>query len=436
MERQHITIIGGGIAGLTTAIALKRIGRSVTVFEAAPTIRPIGSGISLAPNALSAFGALGLSEALQERGHMLRTFHILDHRGRTLTRTSVPEEVGPGILCIHRADLHAFLMEQLEPGDVRLGRRTVDVHQDAHRVIVTFADGTQHRTPLLIAADGVRSVVRGRLIPGVSPRHAGYVAWRGEVEAPVGMAGTASETWGPKGRFGIVPLGRGRVYWFATTNAAADDHRLAQYRVTDLQRHFAGYHPAVRDVLARATDGTLIHGPIQDLPAMAHFAHGRVLFIGDAAHATTPNMGQGACQAIEDAVVLAHALRTTPDAAAAFRAFEQERMPRTEWVVRNSRSIGAVGQWAHPLAIALRNRLIRQLPPSFGQSRSARINDVRFEPLPATPPRCTDARHTSPDRADGKPGNDVAHAAPSGSPVPPHARAAGPEHGDIHHYAS
>ena len=98
--------------------------------------------------------------------------------------------------------------------------------------------------------------------------------------------------------------------------------------------------------------------------------------------------------------------------------------------------MGVVGQWAHPLAIALRNRLIRQLPPSFGQRRSARINDVRFEPLPATLTHGTDARHTSPDRADGKPGNDVAHVASSGSPAPPPAQAAGPEHGDIHHYAS
>lgn len=207
------------------------------------------------------------------------------------------------------------------------------------------------------------------------------------------MAGIGSETWGPKGRFGIVPLGRDRLYWFATTNAVANDHRLAQYRTADLQVHFAGYHPAVRDVLARATDDSLIHGPIHDLPTMAHFAHGRVLFIGDAAHATTPNLGQGACQAIEDAVVLAHALRTAPDAATAFHAFEQERMPRTEWVVRNSRRVGAVGQWKNPLAIALRNFLIRQVPPSAGQRRFALANDVRFGPLPAATPRASILQH-------------------------------------------
>lgn len=173
MEKQHITIIGGGIAGLTTAIALKRIGRSVTVFESAPTLRPVGSGISLGPNALSAFKALGLEEALQERGRLVRTFHILDHKGRILTRTSVPSEVGPGVLSIHRADLHAFLMEQLDPEEVCVGHRTIDVRQDAEGVTVSFADGTQHRTPLLIAADGVRSVVRSRVIPEVHPRYAG-----------------------------------------------------------------------------------------------------------------------------------------------------------------------------------------------------------------------------------------------------------------------
>jgi len=382
MEKQHITIIGGGIAGLTTAIALKRIGHTVSVFEAAPHLRPVGAGISLGPNAINAFAALDLKQALLGRGRLVRTLHILDHRGGILTRTQVPSDLGPGVLCIHRADLHAFLLEQLDPKELHTDRRVASLVQDHEGVTVRFTDGGEHHAALLIAADGIRSAVRRCVLPRVQPRYAGYAAWRGVVHLP-GMGDIASETWGPRGRFGIVPLADDHVYWFATSNALENDARFAAFRIADLQRHFAGYHTTVRQVLAHASDEHLIQGGIHDLPPLEHFAHGRVLLIGDAAHATTPNMGQGACQAIEDAVLLAHYLHNTPDATTAFRAFEQDRMPRTSWVVRNSRTIGGVGQWQHPLAIALRNALIRRVPPRIGQRRFDLANNVRFPHIPA-----------------------------------------------------
>jgi 2-polyprenyl-6-methoxyphenol hydroxylase-like FAD-dependent oxidoreductase len=378
------TILGGGIAGLTTAIALRRIGITATVFEAAPELHPVGAGLGMGGNAIHAFEALGLRDALIARGRLLHAFSIRDARGRVISRTASSRGKGPDHFTIHRAELHAFLLSQLGADTPILGKRAERITRHEDRITVHFADGTEHAADQVIVADGIGSRIRRSLVPWSAPRYAGYTCWRGVVHAADMPLDEATETWGAQGRFGIVPLSNDRIYWFATIAGAPRDPRLRAFRVADLRDHFAGYHDLVCRVLSRATDESLIHGDIHDLDPIPHYAHGRVLLIGDAAHATTPNLGQGACQAIEDAVVLAHALREHADAEQAFKAFEQARVARTHWITRTSRRIGDVAEWRHPLLITLRNGLFRMMPPAVNERQMQKVVNVQFEPLPGS----------------------------------------------------
>jgi len=381
MDQRHFTIIGGGIAGLSTAIALERSGLCATVFEAASEMRPVGAGLGLAANAIKAFEALGLKRELLSAGHALNGLAILDPKGRTITTTEGLGGPGTEQCTIHRADLHALLLNALRTTPVHLGKRVVSVTQDGTKATVQFDDSTVHSAEHLIVADGVRSAARSSILPHVKPRYAGYTCWRGVIHAPDLRLHRATETWGPQGRFGIVPLSNERIYWFATVNSDERNERYRAYRIRDLVRHFAGYHEPIAGILARTTDAELLWNDIHDLEPLDRFAFGRILLIGDAAHATTPNMGQGACQAIEDAVVLAAVLRDEPDVTKAFRHFEHARRTRTKWITETSWRLGRVAQWEHPLATRSRNALFRMLPDAINKAQLKRITDVRFEGL-------------------------------------------------------
>ena len=382
---KSITILGGGIAGLTTAIALRRIGIASTVFEAAPEIRPVGAGLGLGANAIQAFKALGLRDELVARGRALNALSILDARGKVISRTQSASSTGNDTYAIHRAELQDLLLSHLAPGTLQLGKRAERITTKDDHVVVHFSDGTERPTGHVIAADGIGSMIRRSLVPGAEPRYAGYTCWRGVVDAPDLPLHEAVEIWGTRGRIGVVPLTHDRIYWFATITGPPKDAHLASYTVKDLQAHFGNYHDPVRSVLSRATDAGLIHGDIHDLDPLPHYAFGRVLLIGDAAHGTTPNLGQGACQAIEDAVVLAHMVQAHSDPQQAFVAFERARMERTRWITRTSRRIGVVAEWKNPVLTMLRDTLFRLMPPSVNQRQMNKVLNVRLEALPEIP---------------------------------------------------
>ena len=370
------TIIGGGIAGLTTAIALRQIGIRATVYEAAPEVRPLGAGLVLAANAIRAFQRLGIADKIVQKGRQLDAFSILDERGHIVTRTdsrAISQRYGINNFAIHRADLHKVLLAQLDPTQVITGKRSVGVDQQPNGVLVYFDDGTTHYTDYLLVADGIHSAVRRQLVPGSAPRYAGYTCWRSVVHWPGNTLHEATETWGTRGRMGVVPLANDQVYWFACVNAAAYDRQMRDVTVADLVARFGRYHAPLPELLARTpADGLLWHD-IVDLKPLPRYAFWRTLLLGDAAHATTPNMGQGACQAIEDAIVLADELVKNAPPEDAFAAFERRRLHRTHYVTNTSWRIGQMAQTSNPLLATLRNGLLRCLPP--------RLNDQQLETL-------------------------------------------------------
>ncbi|NVO84124.1 FAD-dependent monooxygenase [Hymenobacter terrestris] len=385
-------VIGAGIGGLATAHVLLQRGHAVRVYEAAPALHATGAGLVLGANTLQALGTIGLAGAVAALGEPVAGLTLLDERGRVLLDVDASRlaarRFGPHrSVALSHADLQLLLLRQLPPGVVRPGRAlthftTTTTGPDC-RVTAHFQTGEPDTAAVLVGADGLHSRVRRQLFPHLSaPRYAGYTCWRAVVEASdlrlPAATGRFRETWGRAGRFGYVPLGDGRVYWFATRNAPPADARLARYTPPDLLALFGHYHAPVPDLLRRTRPDQLIWHDTVDLPPLPRFAQGLVLLLGDAAHATTPNLGQGAGQAIEDAVVLGQCLGPETRPEAAFREFERRRGSRTRRIVRASRWVGAVAQWQHPLLAATRDVALRHLPAFVTNWQTHFIYQTRY----------------------------------------------------------
>jgi 2-polyprenyl-6-methoxyphenol hydroxylase-like FAD-dependent oxidoreductase len=352
-------IIGGGIAGLASALALTRHGWQVEVFERAPEFTEVGAGLSLWPNALRALDALGVGEGVRGRAMLEGQAGIRDAAGRWLSRTDTADlerRYGP-VAMIHRADLLAVLRAAVPEEALRPGITVSGVRPDG---TVTHSGG-QSRADLVVGADGLSSVTRQSVWPEApAPRYAGYTAWR--VVTPPVEVGEASESWGRGERFGYAPLPDGRVYCYATANApeGAPGGGLA-----GLRERFGGWHDPIPALLDAAAPDAVLHHDLYDLPPLKTYTAGNVVLAGDAAHAMTPNLGQGACQALEDAVVLGAIMAS----GAGLDAYDQQRRRRTQMIARRSRRVGAAAQWASPAAVTVRNTALRLLPPaSFARS--------------------------------------------------------------------
>ena len=219
-------IVGGGIGGLCAAGSLQRVGIDVRVYEVAPALKPVGAGIMMAPNAMRVFENLGIADAVKACGVSLKRLVVSDQRGRVLQTMDgqvIERKFGNPITAIHRADLHRILLERLEGDVVRLGRRCVACHQTAERVVAAFEDGSEESGDFLVGADGLRSVVRQALFPSARLRYAGQTCWRGVLmtSLPDGSFDTSTERWGCGLRVGFLPIGGGKVYWYATANRDA-----------------------------------------------------------------------------------------------------------------------------------------------------------------------------------------------------------------------
>lgn len=376
MKHLTMSIIGGGIAGLCTALALQNRGIRAEVFEASPKLEPVGAGLGLGANAMLAFKELGIYDDVVQIGKSLPSFTLYDHLGKRISHTQFDPNDTIGSFTIHRANLHELLLSRLDPAQIHLGKRVVKYQAEDFSVSLTFDDGSTHITNYLIVADGIHSAVRQTLLPASVPRYSGYTCWRAVIDNTSLKISQSSETWGSKGRIGLVPLPDNLLYWFICINAKKGD--LKHYGVKELSSRFDQYHAPIPQVLAATDDHQLIHNDIIDLKPLSQFAFGRTVLIGDAAHATTPNMGQGACQAIEDAVVLGQCVEKITDTEEAFRLFEKRRLGRTRWIVDTSWRLGKAAQLENGLLIGLRNAALRSLPPSVNNRQLDKIKTVDF----------------------------------------------------------
>ena len=379
--KKEIAIIGGGIAGLTTSIALNKIGIETVVFEAASHIRSVGAGLGLGVNALTAFDKLDLKEEVIQAGKILSSFSIYDTNGRIITKTEsekLNDKYGAGIFAVHRAELYQLLLSKIKSGSVHTNKRAIDIEQKEDSVTVKFQDGSRYETEYIIAADGISSPIRKKLLYNTAPRYAGYTCWRSVIDNTKLNITESSETWGTNGRFGIVPLAKNKIYWFASLNAKQNDKKFKNYRVKDILNHFEKYHEPIPAILKETEDKNLLWNDIMDLKPIDQYAFNNILLIGDAAHATTPNLGQGACQAIEDAVVISKELSKNNDVNKAFKDFEKKRLERTHYVTKTSWSIGKIAQQENKFLSQLRNFAFRFMPSSVNEKRMRKLYEVAF----------------------------------------------------------
>jgi len=356
-HRLRAIVVGAGIGGLSAAIALRRGGHDVMVLERAPRLDPVGAGITLFANAMDALGRLGVAEAVAAAGAPARHSAILTSDGRELS--TLPVELLDGMVAVHRGDLQAALLQAA--GEVRLGVEVTDIDQSGDGVVVKAADGSEERGDLLVGADGLWSRIRGSVI-SAAPRYGGYAAWRGV--SPVAIeTGHLSESWGIGERFGLVDIGS-QTYWFATANTPEGETDDPSERKAELVRRFSGWHAPIATVLDATPETTILRNDVYFLDPLPDWSAGRIVLLGDAAHATTPGVGQGAAQAIEDAVVLADELARHEEPADALAGYESVRRPRAELALKLSRRVDRVAQLANPLGRGVRNFIVRRTPPS------------------------------------------------------------------------
>lgn len=378
-------ISGGGICGLTMAIVLEQQGHQVEVFEAATEIKAIGAGLVLSTNAVKALSHIGIDQAVLAKANLLDNFDIALANGERLFETDAlaigSKYNSVGNATIHRAELHIVLLDLLKDRiTFHTGKRAQKAIQDREGVTLTFEDGTSVGGDFLIACDGINSPIRQHLLPKSQPRYAGYTCWRAVVQYDGQFdSKNATETWGRHGRFGVVPLTDNRIYWFACLNATiAKDPKMKAYQVIDLKACFKDYHHPIPQLLDLTADKDLLWNDIEDIKPIQQFAFDRILLAGDAAHATTPNMGQGACQAIEDAAVLLSCLKEHESTIAAFHAFEKRRITRTTKIVNDSWTFGKLAQMTNPFFIAIRNFVLKMTPKSVNEKQMNFLFNVEF----------------------------------------------------------
>ncbi|HYP98327.1 MAG TPA: FAD-dependent monooxygenase [Polyangiaceae bacterium] len=368
-----VLIAGGGIGGLALGCALQKAGIPFEIFERAPSLGAAGAGIVMQTAAMFALRHLGLDEAVARVGHEAKRGTGKNAAGTILHSTRLDEFGAPSI-AIHRARLQATLLDAIDAARVHTGRELTGFEQDEQTVHALFSDGSRASGALLIGADGLHSAVRRQLLGDTPLRYAGYTSWRGVT--PIGGLSPAHEVieiWGRGLRFGIVPIADNETYWFAVANAPAGEKDAD--RATLLER-FAAFGEPARALLEATPSERILRTDIHDRKPVSTWSKARVSLLGDAAHPTTPNLGQGGCMAIEDAVVLAHCLNKHATLAEALGAYERKRVEHTSKIVNASWQFGRIAQLEGSFSTWLRDLALRATPES--QVRARLRENARF----------------------------------------------------------
>ena len=398
----RIAIIGAGIRGLATAGALCRAGFDTQVFEGAASVRAGGSGITLFANALTALDSLGYGEPI--RALQARQPSVLGgqrtHTGRLLAK--LPADLASQSLAVSRQELHRILLGGIPEPRVHTGHRLTSASTTGELEFSTGAsdEPVHKRFDVVIGADGIRSTVRAAIGLDPGTRFAGYSAWRGIAPSPVDLAGMAGESWGVRTRFGYAPLADGGTYWFAVRSTEASDENPGQSaRTVEADPHpalealFGDWHEPIPQLIAATLTNSIGYLPITELADdLSVFYRGHCVLIGDAAHAMTPNMGQGAAQGLEDAATLVALLRrefdrrdnqrtdtgdtaiarvTNANAPAApalprvFAEYDALRRPRSQQIALQSRRIGQASHATGRITSPIRDAMMRLVPDSL-----------------------------------------------------------------------
>ncbi|MDN5478055.1 MAG: FAD-dependent monooxygenase [Chryseobacterium sp.] len=364
-----ISIIGAGIGGLTLGNILKQHQFDCTIYESAPEIKPVGAGIMMAVNAMQIFDRLGLKEKIENAGNKIHGISITDESLKPITKTSIPaleKKYNSCNVAIHRAELQRILAENIGYENIQLNHSLSKIEKKDNYSL-HFENGIQAESKIVFGADGIKSKIRDQILRTGNIRSAGQKCWRGltAFDLPEEFNQEAIEMWGKGKRFGFVKISDKKVYWYALVNEKK--HK----RYLKLCDYFEDFHPLVLDILEATLKENIILNDIIDLSPIPFWYSDNLCLIGDAAHATTPNMGQGACQAIEDAYVIGQLLEKNQGFNAVFEEFQRIRRKKVNCIVDTSWKIGKISQWEK--GNALRNFLMRLIPERTNQKLAEKI---------------------------------------------------------------
>lgn len=365
MKKRKGIVIGAGVGGLTAATALRAAGVEVEIYERARELREAGAALGIMSNAVAALRSIGIVGALEAQGEAIDDFQIFDTRGKLIAVTPLKQlhaELGFPSISIHRAALQRILLDAADGCSIQLGAACERIEPLAQEVRVYFADGRTSEADFVVGADGLHSAVRRQLHGDAPPRYAGYAVWLATIPFthPRLSRGYTGHYWGKGTRFGLVDIGSGQFYWWATRNCQrrtrpGDANALKR----ELMHFFSGWAEEVTAAISATPAEEILQVDAQDRPFISRWGKGAVTLLGDAAHPMLTSLGQGACMAIEDAVVLGRVFAAASDVERALRRYEDLRRERTRQIVRLSSVMSAIEQAEHPVTAAMRDTFFR-----------------------------------------------------------------------------
>ncbi len=369
-----IDIIGAGIGGLTTAIALEQKGIKTRVFEQAEQIKPVGAGIILANNAMQVYEKLGLRKVIEENGNPISSMNITKPNLSPLSKidlTYFEKKHNTKNIAIHRGTLQQILLDKLKPNETHLNHKLISIVENTNGYFLTFENGKQIKSSTILGADGLNSIAREKMFPNNSIRNANQICWRGitAYKLPTKFKNELNEAWGKSERFGFVQISQNKVYWYALKSFKKNKE---EFNINKIEDYFSTYNTVIKGIISSTEKEQINTAEISDLKPTSIWYKENICLIGDAAHAMTPNLGQGACQAIEDAFVLSECLGKY-ETTRAFEEYQKLRLPKAHQVVKTSWLIGKIAHLKNPVLIGLRNQMLRLTPSSINRKQNEQI---------------------------------------------------------------
>jgi len=380
------TIIGAGIGGLTTAVALQKAGIDYEIFEAAPELKPVGAGIVMASNAMQVFQRLGIADQIMSAGFEIANALSVDQRFKVINSLAVKDKVTPkfgiGSYAIHRWALQRVLLEQLDSSKIKLNKRLNGLTQLNNSVSLVFDDGSQTYSDFVVGADGIRSTVRKFAIREIPLRYSGQTCWRGvaTVQLPEPLQYNSYEIWGDKRglRLGFTPINDTEVYYFTTFFAKANGMDEPTTKKLKLKKIYSTFGEMAVRLIEATPEHQIIRSDISDFVPIKKWWNDKVVLIGDAAHATTPNLGQGGCQAVEDAYVLAKMVQEKKSLEEAFHSYQSIRFKKATHVVNTSWKLGQLTNIQSGALRWVRNTAMRMIPESIAIKELDKILSLNY----------------------------------------------------------
>ncbi|MBW4694238.1 MAG: FAD-dependent monooxygenase [Lyngbya sp. HA4199-MV5] len=368
-KAKRIIVVGGGIGGAAAALALHQAGFEPVVYERSNALREVGAGIALWANATHILQRLGLLEDAMQVGYPTTNYQFNSQYGRELVNIPLDGFELP-VIGIHRAELHQLLWRNVPNEMFMLGQTFERFEQEGGQVRAHFASGLTVEGDALIGADGLRSRVRAVLLDDRPPTYRHFKTWRGLTNyVPKGhRPGYIQEFLGPGKGFGFMRLGKERMYWYAAAIAPESQPDTAIGRRRELEQMFQDWVPSIPELIAATDEADILTTDLYDRLPTQPWSQQNVTLLGDAAHPMLPTMGQGACTALEDAWVITQCLQTHSDPVTAFQQYESLRFPRTKEIVEQSLRSARMGELTNPVAVALRNTVMKLMSPLICKS--------------------------------------------------------------------